>query len=169
MIEFMPICQHCKKEIKDRLVAVSLNNKFYHADCLNKTKWGKKIDREFKGFIKNLNKPMPKIKDWKKKFKKKYENIAVPYKEVEAFVEELLEEQAKGMVRFGDISAWRKFGEEAGYWKYFSGEGFTELRKEQEIKLPKIEEHICRFNDGEQKCECFNKCLDEVIKLNNIK
>jgi len=29
--------------------------------------------------------------------------------------------------------------------------------------MPEIEEHICRFNDGECKCECFVK-FEECIK-----
>lgn len=39
--------------------------------------------------------------------------------------------------------------------------------KEIEVKLPKLREHLCRFNDGDCECDCYKKCLFEVKSLIN--
>lgn len=26
-------------------------------------------------------------------------------------------------------------------------------------------DHVCRFNDGEQNCECYNQALDQVLSI----
>jgi hypothetical protein len=60
----------------------------------------------------------------------------------------------------------------------FQGETYRELvhfifsllaEQKDEIleKLPKLKNHLCRFNDGECECLCFKECLEktkEIIK-----
>ncbi len=31
--------------------------------------------------------------------------------------------------------------------------------------LPKLKDHVCRFNDGEQECDCYKSCLEDVTNL----
>lgn len=36
--------------------------------------------------------------------------------------------------------------------------------------VPELEPHICRFNDGECKCDCFEECRTQTLaNLNKLK
>ena len=66
---------------------------------------------------------------------------------------------------FYSVSEWIKIGKIRGYEAYLKQQWREELNK----NLPKLSEHICRFNDGEQECDCFRDCLIECRKvINNI-
>ena len=55
------------------------------------------------------------------------------------------------------------------YWddiKSFIKEILSKQREEIVGKIKKFntKNHICRFNDGESNCECYNKALSDIEK-----
>jgi hypothetical protein len=40
-----------------------------------------------------------------------------------------------------------------------------QTKKEILEKLPKITTHICRFNDGDCICRCYEGCINETKKI----
>lgn len=36
------------------------------------------------------------------------------------------------------------------------------FREEIEQAMPEKKDHVCRFNDGDQKCDCYYEALDKV-------
>ena len=49
----MTTCLYCHKEIKGT-VCSNLNNETYHPACFDKTSRGKKMNKEFKKYLKTL-------------------------------------------------------------------------------------------------------------------
>ena len=51
------------------------------------------------------------------------------------------------------------------FMTHFVLSGRENWRQEMTERLPDIKEHICRFNDGKQRCDCYVACLSEVKKI----
>ncbi len=84
--------------------------------------------------------------EWAEKLKQSFEDWLVPFQPSELACEVLFEE-IKSLI-LSQKSQWKK-------------------SLIEEVEKVDTKEHICRFNDGEQNCECYIEAKNDCITLIN--
>lgn len=86
-------------------------------------------------------------------------------------IEEMVEHCTKMKPKFLETENWVEYivryahqaGDKDGYERGKKA-GIDEAVEIVKLKKQDFTGHICRFNDSPQKCECYEKALDDTIK-----